>query len=636
MRDLDDLPPDRALPAPGTGHNAGLLPLACDCVEAGMGDGAAFDHIRPLYDPERPDSDILRALARARGGGYEPGPNGSRPAFNPRLLRRFARTSAAEIAEGSPRAHPDLVPPREVAEHLFEGGDVVCVQREVREAGRLFELGDLPGDLSGFPFLGQATFREVGGVPNGDRTSTRCDANVADRRYMVLERDCKEGDPEGPADVERFSTFCLEVARFVPLAMAVDTGGSSVHFWFDVRDLPEAGREEFFSTAVEHGADPRMRVPSQVARTPNVPGEPGRRDQVLLHWDPDGSAQPEGADPRALAAHLRSRGRDRPEPVRTGEWFDSPPPLEPAIVGGLLRRGGKMVLGSSSKGRKTTVLMQLAQCLADGIDFLGMATRRSVVLYCNMELQEAEMCHRGAATRAALEAKEDYWVLNLRGHACDFELLVDYVVEMARRVGAEVIVLDPVYKVEGKRSENANDEVAELLNLFDEVVERTGAAFVFAHHFAKGAQGGKFVEDRISGAGAWWRDPDAGIFMTPLEDEGGFQIACQARSFPPVPEFAARMSYPLMELAEDLDPSNLRTPGPQKKATPAQVAALLPPAGGISHGDWRKLAASELGISGSTFQRRLEEAQALMLVEKDGDLWAAPGRAGGMPGEELL
>ena len=206
---------------------------------------------------------------------------------------------------------------------------------------------------------------------------------------------------------------------------------------------------------------------------------------------------------------------------------------------------------------------------------------------------------------------------NLRGYARPLELLVDAIVEAAVEHGVEMIILDPVYKVLGERSENSNEDVAGLLNLTDEIVERTGAAFVFAHHFAKGSQGGKFVEDRISGAGAWWRDPDAGIFMTPLEDDGGFNIACMARSFPPLEEFAARAAHPLMVIADDLDPSNLKQPGGRQKVSSGEEIAALLEDKGLTRGDWRKAS----GLKSSTFDRRVEDAESAGLVENVSGLW---------------
>ena len=53
----------------------------------------------------------------------------------------------------------------------------------------------------------------------------------------------------------------------------------------------------------------------------------------------------------------------------------------------------------------------------------------------------------------------------------------------------------------GDRDENANGEIAGLMNELEASGQRTGAAVVIAHHFAKGDSTAKNAIDRMSGAG---------------------------------------------------------------------------------------------------------------------------------------
>jgi RecA-family ATPase len=53
------------------------------------------------------------------------------------------------------------------------------------------------------------------------------------------------------------------------------------------------------------------------------------------------------------------------------------------------------------------------------------------------------------------------------------------------------------------------------MNELEALARRTGAAIVVAHHFAKGDSTAKSAIDRMSGAGAWARDPDSLVVMTP-------------------------------------------------------------------------------------------------------------------------
>ncbi len=182
------------------------------------------------------------------------------------------------------------------------------------------------------------------------------------------------------------------------------------------------------------------------------------------------------------------------------------------------------------------------------------------------------------------------------------------------------VIIDPIYKVLGERDENSNGDVALVLNCLERIAGNSGAAVIFAHHFAKGSQGGKFAVDRVSGAGAWWRDPDAGLFLTELESEDGFNVHAAARSFPPLDEFAARAEHPLMLRDDDLDHTALKQPGPQKKATAEQVRDMLSE-GPLSFSDWHRAAKRELGLSEATFNRRRGDLDEAGTVQKEGDLY---------------
>jgi hypothetical protein len=70
--------------------------------------------------------------------------------------------------------------------------------------------------------------------------------------------------------------------------------------------------------------------------------------------------------------------------------------------------------------------------------------------------------------------------------------------------------------------------------------------------------------DRMSGAGAWARDPDAVMIMTPHEEEDCYTVSSIVRSLPPKKDFVVQWDYPLMSVT-DLDPSELRSVSTKKK-----------------------------------------------------------------------
>jgi len=117
----------------------------------------------------------------------------------------------------------------------------------------------------------------------------------------------------------------------------------------------------------------------------------------------------------------------------------------------------------------------------------------------------------------------------------------------------------------GNRDENANGEIASLMNEFEAIAQKTGAAIVVAHHFAKGDSTAKNAMDRMSGAGAWARDPDSIVVLTPHEEENCFTVTSILRNLPQVPEFVVSWEFPLMRLAKDLNPDALRRPQAKNK-----------------------------------------------------------------------
>ena len=295
------------LAQPGQGHNASLLRVASICYKMGVSYEDTLAHLESQYDPARMDAHTAprRAVARvwehdgelsAIVDNHDP----DLPQRQEELLLRFRRMSVGEVLERSPHKDPKGVPTPHVVKSLFAPGEIVNVQRSAVEAGSLSTVADFPEFLrhtrtrtDDWKFLNPAHFKKVEGVPNPtpdnpDKVSTRCNNNVKARPWIVLEMD----DPD-QKKVERFTGFAMQMAKFAPLHMVVDTGGKSLHFWFDGREADKATTKEFFKLACLHGGDPRLAVKSQIARMPNVsPEKDGRRRQDLIYFDPDGKAKP--------------------------------------------------------------------------------------------------------------------------------------------------------------------------------------------------------------------------------------------------------------------------------------------------------------------------------------------------------
>ena len=258
-----------------------------------------------------------------------------------------------------------------------------------------------------------------------------------------------------------------------------------------------------------------------------------------------------------------------PEIVTLDELEEQDFPTPPIIIEGVLHQGCKMILGGTSKSNKSWSLLDLALSVATGQSWWGRPCTKLPVIYINFELPTWSIKNRMRALRATrLECAGKQMPLhfwNLRGKNADITLLRPQLEERLKKQRYGLIILDPAYKVLGNRDENANGEIADLMNQFEALAQASGAAVVVAHHFAKGDSTVKNAMDRLSGAGAWIRDPDTIMILTPHEEPDCFTVTSILRNLPQLPEFVVQWSHPMMRLAADLNPEALRRPQAKNK-----------------------------------------------------------------------
>lgn len=258
-----------------------------------------------------------------------------------------------------------------------------------------------------------------------------------------------------------------------------------------------------------------------------------------------------------------------PEIVSLREFAAQATPPPPLIIEGILHQGCKMILGGTSKSNKSWCLLDLAVSVASGQKWWGRQCVKVPVVYINFELHAWAIADRVNAIAAARpECKgigDTLHLWNLRGHSADLTLLRPKLEEQLMKHQFGLIILDPAYKVLGDRDENANGEIASLMNELEKLAQSSGAAVVVAHHFAKGDSTAKEAADRMSGAGAWVRDPDSIMVLTPHEEQDCFTVTSILRNLPRLDEFVVSWDFPLMRIAPDLNPSALRRPQSKNK-----------------------------------------------------------------------
>jgi hypothetical protein len=315
-----------------------------------------------------------------------------------------------------------------------------------------------------------------------------------------------------------------------------------------------------------------------------------------------------------------------PEIVTLREFVASPPVAPPQIIEGILHQGCKMILGGTSKSNKSWGLLDLALSVASGQPWWGRKCVKLPVVYINFELHNWAIAQRMVAlctARPDCKGMGDTLHLwNLRGHNADLTLLRPKLEEQLARHQFGLIILDPAYKVLGNRDENANGEIASLMNELEAMAQKTGAAVVVAHHFAKGDSTAKNAMDRMSGAGAWARDPDSIVVLTPHEEPDCFTVTSILRNLPQLPEFVLAWDYPLMRLANDLNPDALRRPQAKNKVcSDKEFMDAVITNEGKSYGRIVNDGRSLLNMSTSTAERALKRLKTAGVVNYSGGLY---------------
>ncbi len=300
--------------------------------------------------------------------------------------------------------------------------------------------------------------------------------------------------------------------------------------------------------------------------------------------------------------------------------------LPPQVIHGLLHQGLKGVLGSSSKARKTWILLDAAISVASGRPFWNWATVRGRVLYINFEIPRAFIRSRIKCLSEAKGVTDlsliDCWTL--RGFAGVLGRLVPRLLERIAKTNYLLVIIDPIYKGLGGRDENSAGDIGELCNELEQVAVQTGAAVLYAAHFSKGNQAGKDAIDRIGGSGVWTRDADSIITLTRHEEEDAYTVDTILRNLPESPPFVVRWQFPLMTIDQELNPESLKqiSTGRPRQHDPDDLLDLLPDSG-ISDKEWQKSAREEHEISRATYFRLKNELKerGLIMFSVIDDVW---------------
>ena len=237
-------------------------------------------------EPLQP-GEIERAVERSAAAAWSPGQGArwTRQATAwPRVdtERRAAITTAGyglvDLWEVSPRRLDDnLCHTEEVIDALFPGDPLLCAGRSKsdfdtrpREQWR--------GELSGMQLIVPSPMMARTGRTQEGKESAHTLEQTGPRRFLVIEQD--RGTPDEQAAV------LLHLAERAPLALAVHSGGKSIHGWFASVGQPEEKLRRFMRYAVSLGGDEALWTRSQFARMPDGTRDNDKR-QTVYFFNPE-------------------------------------------------------------------------------------------------------------------------------------------------------------------------------------------------------------------------------------------------------------------------------------------------------------------------------------------------------------
>ncbi len=231
-------------------------------------------------DRRVPDEEIRRTVERAFACRVRVLP--SRPLVSPDWPPPCSSAIARVLQASTPvfSGEPTPLTAVEILPRLFRHGELVCCGYE-RNQALTMTLANALDQAEEIQFIVPNPMTDRIGRNQDGAMSTRCLANTGPRRFLVI-----ESDSLPRADWIRVLSH---LHRFIPLALAVDTAGKSVHGWFNVESLGEVAARAFFAYAVHLGADPSTWTRCQFVRMPggSRPTLDGQRRQAILYASAD-------------------------------------------------------------------------------------------------------------------------------------------------------------------------------------------------------------------------------------------------------------------------------------------------------------------------------------------------------------
>lgn len=160
------------------------------------------------------------------------------------------------------------------------------------------------------------------------------------------------------------------------------------------------------------------------------------------------------------------------------------------LVKDVFHKNELVLMTGQSKAGKSLVTMQMALNIASGTPWQNHETTQAKVLYCNFEIAGVMASNRRNDIARALNLTaqdiKNFGLWNLAGRIEDVDDFIKRLTLKTKVMGAEVIIIDPIYILEGVAGIDENDAsaVTGLINKLLNVKAQTGAAIILVHHIS--------------------------------------------------------------------------------------------------------------------------------------------------------
>ena len=189
------------------------------------------------------------------------------------------------------------------------------------------------------------------------------------------------------------------------------------------------------------------------------------------------------------------------------------------LIGGLLRKGEKMLFTGPRFAGKSQLLIELAAAFATGSDWTDLSCAKSRAFYVNLQLDSASCVNRFRSVfkKKGLAPGDDsglsMW--HLRDYAARMEELTPSLISMAKGLRSDVIILDQLEDVLSGSLFSEKDAAAFCAQL-ERIVRETGAAVICCATDRETYPANATLQDYRTGSDLFGPEADCFLHLAPL------------------------------------------------------------------------------------------------------------------------